>query len=247
MAAAEVLQHRSSPEDPQAQPGLDQLSRSNQSHANHDPVTTTRLVDDRSPVELPNSSIEPPIHPHRPSEYVNKSLLLPEPSADGALGFQVQEGASSARPAPEENRSNVEASQQHGDSQRRSALHQLSLIRSSFSALLSNFTFPSTVDFADSSTETSVRLDYTTNNRPIHEFEEQATRSLTQVDAVDIGDDEALRRERKALVNEIQGVLGQVDTHKLVLWQARHPPARHEEEQPIPSYVQALYYVEKTA
>lgn len=105
---------------------------------------------------------------------------------------------------------------------RQRALSQINNIRSSFTNLQSTFTFPSTVDFTDA---TSPTLAFTANNRPILVYEHTATGLLTKLDAVDSAGDANVRKARKALVNEIEAAIREVDEKKLAAWEAQRMPA----------------------
>ena len=109
---------------------------------------------------------------------------------------------------------------------RKHALIQLAAINASFRSLQSTFTFPTSVDFVQSSPEPSSASDappafaYTANNRPIFAFEDSATRLLTRLDAVDSGGDGKVRVARKEIVNSIESALKALENRKLDVWKA---------------------------
>ncbi|KAG8784555.1 hypothetical protein FRC12_018558 [Ceratobasidium sp. 428] len=87
-----------------------------------------------------------------------------------------------------------------------------------FDSLRFNFTFPSRLDFALTTSSDPPKLAYTPNNAPLHQYEHVLTGLLTQLDAVESYGDEEVRKARKEAVKQIEGELAELDERKVDQW-----------------------------
>ncbi|KAG8949372.1 hypothetical protein FRC04_008607 [Tulasnella sp. 424] len=93
-------------------------------------------------------------------------------------------------------------------------------IQSRFDNLKSTFVFPATPQF-ESATSTSSgvpRLSYASSNTSVHEYENELTKLLTKLDAVESDGAESIRGARKALVVAVENELEKLDEEKKTAW-----------------------------
>ncbi|KAG8929287.1 hypothetical protein FRC02_005775 [Tulasnella sp. 418] len=100
---------------------------------------------------------------------------------------------------------------------RRMAIKDIGGIRSRFQSLQTIFKFPDHVDF-DPAFEDKAALLYTTNNSPIHRYENDLIKFLTALDAIESSGSSLVRNERKALVDSIEMELRDLDQKKGQAW-----------------------------
>ncbi|KAH8806730.1 hypothetical protein DL96DRAFT_1416700, partial [Flagelloscypha sp. PMI_526] len=109
------------------------------------------------------------------------------------------------------------------------SLSAIEAIASGFDRLVSEFSFPSTLDFTPPSSRNASRasnsaasddegdsssiskLAYTPNNAPLRVFENAASKMLNLLDAVDSFGDAELRKARKAVVERVEGKLEEIE------------------------------------
>ncbi|CUA74807.1 hypothetical protein RSOLAG22IIIB_11503 [Rhizoctonia solani] len=93
-------------------------------------------------------------------------------------------------------------------------------VLSSLTALQSEFTFPTRLDFQPGSS----KLAYTPNNAPLHGYEHALTGLLTKLDAVESYGDDGVRRARKEGVKTIEQELERLDEMKAEVWRRINEP-----------------------
>ncbi|CUA71491.1 hypothetical protein RSOLAG22IIIB_09618 [Rhizoctonia solani] len=93
-------------------------------------------------------------------------------------------------------------------------------VLSSLTALQSEFTFPTRLDFQPGSS----KLAYTSNNAPLHGYEHALTGLLTRLDAVESYGDDGVRRARKEAVKTIEQELERLDGMKAEAWKRINEP-----------------------
>ncbi|KIO28919.1 hypothetical protein M407DRAFT_21994 [Tulasnella calospora MUT 4182] len=96
----------------------------------------------------------------------------------------------------------------------------LDAIQSRFDALKSSFVFPNTPQFesAEAMSSGAPRLSYSSSNSSVHEYENELTKLLTELDAVESDGAESVRGARKALVVAIEKELEKLDEEKKTAW-----------------------------
>ncbi|CAE6416980.1 unnamed protein product [Rhizoctonia solani] len=92
------------------------------------------------------------------------------------------------------------------------------LVLSTFTALQSDFTFTTRLDFEPNTS----KLAYTPNNASLHGYEHALTGLLTQLDAVESYGDDGVRRARKEAVKMIEKELERLDGIKVEVWRRTH-------------------------
>ncbi|KAG8892902.1 hypothetical protein FRB99_002357 [Tulasnella sp. 403] len=90
-------------------------------------------------------------------------------------------------------------------------------VEAKFNDIKASFTFPNHVDFDTSSP--SLKLLYTPNNAPIHQYESELLKLLTRLDEVESDGSESIRGARKALVKAVEGELDRLDGLKSEAWE----------------------------
>ncbi|GAA5913367.1 Snl1p [Sporobolomyces salmoneus] len=100
--------------------------------------------------------------------------------------------------------------------------------------LRKSFVLPSRLTFQPTSTPESPKLDYASNNKPFHAYEEALTKLLIELDGIDsCGGDMDIRTRRKNLVVEIERELAGLDEIKRREYRRQHESAgmsRREEQ-----------------
>ncbi|BGP18817.1 hypothetical protein JCM10213v2_006897 [Rhodosporidiobolus nylandii] len=131
---------------------------------------------------------------------------------------------------------------------REKSLKQLDALRAKFTDLVSSFRPPalSTLSFAPTASSSNPKLEFTSQNAPVHGYEEALTRLLTELDGVDSLGEEEIRQRRKGLVKEVEGELGKVEGMRGKAWRiaqgeekdeegAKVPPHAHPAPPPVPA------------
>ena len=111
-------------------------------------------------------------------------------------------------------------------------------IAGAFRTLVSEFTFPSQLDFtplpspASSDTESSLasRLAYTSRNAPLRYYEQALSQLLTQLDEVESFGNEDLRKERKDVVDQVEDALEELEREVEGRWKSRAAKEKKEKE-----------------
>ncbi|KIJ47286.1 hypothetical protein M422DRAFT_164179, partial [Sphaerobolus stellatus SS14] len=135
-----------------------------------------------------------------------RSSLSPQPSASSSSKTKVQihdpEEDVAARKIQDFLRTHIP---------RHKALKAISAIASEFESMVACFTFPETLDFAETASD-SPKLLFTHHNGPVLGHEEALMKLLSKLDAVESYGDASIRMERKNLVKRIEKRLDDVDT-----------------------------------
>ncbi|KAJ6519345.1 hypothetical protein C8R45DRAFT_918385 [Mycena sanguinolenta] len=103
-----------------------------------------------------------------------------------------------------------------------SSTAEVHAIDASFTALANEFVFPPSLDFSTSRTASPTRnataeesaiakLSYSTQNQPVRFYHQALSGLLARLDAVESFGDEALRHERKAVVERVEGAMDEVE------------------------------------
>ncbi|KAG9024457.1 hypothetical protein FS837_005363 [Tulasnella sp. UAMH 9824] len=118
-------------------------------------------------------------------------------------------------PAPSTPSSTASSPKSHVDS-----FTSLDAIQSRFDALKSSFVFPTTLQFESAAATSSEvpRLSYSSSNTSIHEYENELTKLLTKLDAVESDGAESIRGARKALVVAVEKELDELEAEKKTAW-----------------------------
>ncbi|GAA5979854.1 hypothetical protein JCM11641_002720 [Rhodosporidiobolus odoratus] len=97
--------------------------------------------------------------------------------------------------------------------QRTASLTQLDSLLIKLTSLISFFHPPplSALEFAPIASLQNPKLAFSPPNAPVHAYEEELTRLMTELDGVDSGGDEQVRGKRKQLVVEVQEELTRVE------------------------------------
>ncbi|KAG9118902.1 hypothetical protein FRC07_006344 [Ceratobasidium sp. 392] len=149
---------------------------------------------------------------------VAQTAKVQSTARDNATSGPASRTAPAAVSSVQYNAINVLNSQQGNASPPRNAVLN---ILSKFATLKSSFTFPSTLDFlpAPQGVSTSaLKLAYTPNNAPLHQYEHLLAGLLAQLDAVEPYGDAEVRKARKDAVEEIEKELNELDGRKLDEW-----------------------------
>lgn len=136
-------------------------------------------------------------------------------SSTTARSASVPAPVNAAVPAPSTPSSASSSSKSHAAS-----FTSLDTIQSRFDNLKSTFAFPATPQF-ESATSTSSgvpRLSYASSNASVHEYENELTKLLTKLDAVESDGAESIRGARKALVVAVENELEKLDEEKKTTW-----------------------------
>ncbi|KAJ6519352.1 hypothetical protein C8R45DRAFT_19081 [Mycena sanguinolenta] len=103
-----------------------------------------------------------------------------------------------------------------------SSTAEVHAIDASFTALANEFVFPLSLDFSTSRTASPTRnataeesilakLSYSTQNQPVRFYHQALSGLLARLDAVESFGDEALRHERKSVVERVEGAMDEVE------------------------------------
>ena len=112
------------------------------------------------------------------------------------------------------------------------SLDEVHNIEAAFSALETEFTFPSQLDFitsnltadrnaSDSGAPATSHLAYTSRNHSVRFYEQALGSLLTQLDSVDSFGNDDLRVKRKQVVDRVEKALGELETEVEGRWRAR--------------------------
>ncbi|BGP37549.1 hypothetical protein JCM10450v2_001464 [Rhodotorula kratochvilovae] len=103
------------------------------------------------------------------------------------------------------------------------ALGVLALLDARFRSLARDFAPPAPGDlvFTPKASAAAPKLAFTPVNAPVHGYEEALTRLLTELDAVESGGDDEVRRRRKGLVQAVEGEAQRVERWRRECWEAR--------------------------
>ncbi|GAA5872419.1 hypothetical protein JCM1840_006058 [Sporobolomyces johnsonii] len=106
------------------------------------------------------------------------------------------------------------------------ALSQLASLSATLSSLAQSFQVPESLTFQPTATSSNPKLTYTSNNAPLHAYEERLTRLLTELDGVDSGGDPEIRAQRKRLVHEVERELEKLDAIRRREWERQQQQKR---------------------
>jgi BAG domain len=112
------------------------------------------------------------------------------------------------------------------------SLDEVHNIEAAFSALETEFTFPSQLDFitsnlapdrntSDSEAPATSHLAYTSRNHPVRFYEQALGSLLTQLDSVDSFGNDDLRVKRKQVVDRVEKALEELETEVEGRWRTR--------------------------
>ncbi|KAH8834298.1 hypothetical protein DL96DRAFT_1491479 [Flagelloscypha sp. PMI_526] len=209
---------------------------------------SSKKPDDAHTIVIDLADIFGLLSEHRKESTPRSQSNKPEPTAATSSAAQATTSASSQAPAIKRSPSvesrpdlltaqtiaaPVEASEQQKDIT--GSLSAIEAIASGFDKLVSEFSFPSTLDFTppssrnasrtsnsasdDEGDSTSIsKLAYTPNNAPLRVFENAASKMLNLLDAVDSFGDAELRKARKGVVERVEGKLEEVEREVSRRW-----------------------------
>ncbi|GAA5894141.1 hypothetical protein JCM5296_001022 [Sporobolomyces johnsonii] len=109
------------------------------------------------------------------------------------------------------------------------ALSQLASLSATLSSLAHSFQVPDSLTFQPTATSSNPKLTYTSNNAPLHAYEERLTRLLTELDGVDSGGDPEIRAQRKRLVHEVERELEKLDAIRRREWERQQQQQQQRE------------------
>ncbi|GAA5854874.1 hypothetical protein JCM8547_004104 [Rhodosporidiobolus lusitaniae] len=135
----------------------------------------------------------------------------------------------SSQPSPSPRPSPASAPPAEPQDPRFNSLQQLDLLRQKLDSLLSSFSPPppSTLTFTPTSTSLSPKLAFTSENAPVHAYEEALTKLLVELDGVDSLGEEEIRKRRKGMVKEVEGELERVEREvRRGAWEVQHAGGR---------------------
>jgi hypothetical protein len=109
------------------------------------------------------------------------------------------------------------------------SLNQIHNMEAAFSALESDFNFPSQLDFlashltpdASSSDPATSHLAHTSHNYPVRSYEQALGSLLSQLDSVDSFGNEELRSKRKHVVNRVEKALEELESEVEGRWRTK--------------------------
>lgn len=117
-----------------------------------------------------------------------------------------------------------------------SATSSIDAISARLSSLTTSFAYPAVPDYLHPTTSSA--LAYTPTNAPIRLYEQALTKCLTDLDAVESGGDEEVRKRRKEVVRAVEGALEELEREKEEKWKALHGSEMKEEGYVIPDVVE---------
>ncbi|KIO28915.1 hypothetical protein M407DRAFT_21992 [Tulasnella calospora MUT 4182] len=147
-----------------------------------------------------------------------ESSKSPAPSTSGpasAVKPTIPAPITTTAPASSSSSSATSSPKSHAGS-----FTSLDTIQSRFDALKSSFVFPATPQFESAAATSSgvPRLSYSSSNSSVHEYENELTKLLNKLDAVESDGAESIRGARKALVVAIEKELDNLDEEKNTAW-----------------------------
>jgi hypothetical protein len=127
---------------------------------------------------------------------------------------------------------------------RRKAFAEISNIATRFETIKSTFVAPPNIDYQVDGAITSIvistsfnqipssesklpspKLAYTSNNTPIHAYNEDLNRLLSALDGIESGGDQTVRDRRKRLAHAVEIEAQRMETWVLKLWEGRFADA----------------------